>query len=108
MSATTIRLPRVTNQHDVVDTLQSFHEAVRDVAAWAPTIIAEDGSASPRDARWLRAFLQGPLAWHIADEENVLVPWLALRRSEWLDACLSRSSGRRAEVLQAALQLAAA
>lgn len=107
MTATAIRLPRASTQHDVVDTLESFHEAIRAVAAWAPTIIDDNGTASPRDARWLRAFLTGPLAWHLADEENLVVPRLSLRQSDWLDACLARSAGRRALIAEQAAELAA-
>jgi CBS domain-containing protein len=91
ITATTIRLPRVSASEDLLDTLGDFHEALRDVAAWIPTIIYDNGTASPRDARWLRAFLKGPLAWHMADEENALLPRLTLRDSAWLDTCLARS-----------------
>lgn len=106
-NANAIRLPRVATHHDVVDTFESFHEAMRDVAAWALTIIDDGGNANARDARWLRAFLKGPLAWHIADEENILVPWLALRHSDWLDTCLAHASDRWAGIIEAAEQLPA-
>ncbi len=105
MTATIIRLPRVSAGQDFVDTFADFHEALRDVAAWIPSIIDENGEGSPRDARWLRAFLNGPLIWHLADEENVLVPWLSLRQSDWLDACLARTCEKHQDILEHAGEL---
>jgi CBS domain-containing protein len=95
---TSIRLPRVSVDHDIIDTFSDFHEAMRDVAAWIPTIVDEKGDDSPRDARWLRAFLRGPLAWHFHDEEHVVMPWLSLRQSDWLNACLARTTEKHAEI----------
>src|SRR5688572_27277569 len=105
MTVMAIQLPRVSSEHDVVDSFESFHDAMRDVAAWAVTIVDDDGAASPRDARWLRAFLDGPLAWHIADEETFLAPSLAVRDSGWLDACLAQASARRARITERAADL---
>lgn len=102
---TSIRLPRVSVDHDVIDTFADFHEAMRDVAAWIPTIIDEQGAGRPRDARWLRAFLEGPLAWHFHDEENIVVPWLMLRQSDWLNACLARTAEKHADILLQAREL---
>jgi CBS domain-containing protein len=76
------------------------------VVAWLPTIVDAAGAANPRDARWLRAFLRGPLVWHLEDEESVLVPWLALRQNEWLDTCAARASEKREQVGLKAHELA--
>ncbi len=102
---TSIRLPRVSVDHDIIDTFADFHEAMRDVAVWIPTIVDDHGAGSPRDARWLRAFLQGPLPWHFHDEENVVVPWLSLRQSDWLNACLARTAEKHADILAHAREL---
>lgn len=107
MSATAIQLPRVSMNGDLVEAFASFHEAIRDVAAWLPAVVDDEGAANPRDARWLRAFLTGPLAWHIADEESVLVPRLALRQGSWLDVCLARACQKHSAVAAHAAELTA-
>jgi CBS domain-containing protein len=107
MTTIAIRLPRVSTDKDLIGTFRAFHEAMRDVAAWIPTIIDEGGNASPRDARWLRSFLNGPLVWHVEDEENIVVPWLSMRQSDWLDACLARTCEKHDEVLERARELLA-
>ena len=90
MQLTRVRLPRLSAHFDPLDALNHFHDAIRDVLVWIPTIAGEQ--SSPRDGRWLRAFLQGPLAWHLSDEEEVFLPRLArVRKSSWLDACIARA-----------------
>ena len=84
---------RASPHSDVFDELHVFHEALRDVAAWMPTIVDDEGHASPRDARWLRAFLQGPLRWHLHDEEAAFLPRLANAAegrgpNAWLERCV--------------------
>lgn len=102
MNAPTVRLPRASATENVVDTLLSFHETMRSIAGWAAGILDERGAASARDAGWLREFLRGPLRWHVEDELRRLHPWLELRQSEWLEACLARG----AEKFQAAIAAA--
>lgn len=108
MTTTAIRLPRCAANEDIIDTLTAFHEALRDVTAWIPTIIDEQGHGSPRDARWLRSFLTGPLRWHCTDEDDVMAPWLGLRNSAWLDACLARTAEKHAALIAGADDLCAA
>lgn len=104
--STGIRIPRVSDAHrDAVENFARFHEAIREVIAWAKSIVDVGGRASPRDARWFRAFLQGPLAWHFADKDIVLASRLALRESSFLDACLAHASEYRALVAEAAEDL---
>ncbi|MDP2341958.1 MAG: CBS domain-containing protein [Deltaproteobacteria bacterium] len=103
----TIAVPRASRQEDLVDTLAAFHEALLDVVAWLPTIVDANGATNPRDARWLRAFLRGPLVWHLENEQDVLVPWLALRQNDGLDACAERAGDKRALVALKARELAA-
>ncbi|MDP2344037.1 MAG: CBS domain-containing protein [Deltaproteobacteria bacterium] len=102
-----IELPRASCEVDLGDTFAAFHESVRAVVAWLPTIIDAKGATNPRDARWLRAFLRGPLVWHLEDEEAVRVAWLALRRNDWLDERVARASAKRELVGRRARELAA-
>lgn len=97
----TIALPRASRADDLVDTFAAFHEALRDVVAWLPAMVDARGSANPHDARWLRAFLQGPLLWHLDDEQRVLATWLELR-PRWPEANTARAAeGREAVAARA-------
>lgn len=82
-------LPRVHDSEDPLQHFAAFHDAIRDVTAWGPTIVDETGAARAGDARFLRDFIQGPLRAHLDDENELLVPRLAHRRGAWLDGVLA-------------------
>lgn len=84
-----LQLPRVRDNHDPLHHFAAFHDAIRDVLAWAPTIVDAEGAAKAGDARFLRDFLLGPLPAHLDDEESHLIPRLSHRRGAWLDGVLA-------------------
>jgi CBS domain-containing protein len=107
---TELRAMRASTQSDVFDEIQVFHEALRDVAVWMPTIVDEKGQASPRDARWLRAFLRGPLRWHLYDEEIAFLPRLAHAAEDrgpnaWLERCVALARTHHAAMRSASESL---
>jgi CBS domain-containing protein len=101
-----LHLPRLAEGDDPVDHLGRFHQSLRDVVAWASTIVAADGSAAPADARLLKQFVDGPLAWHLVDEELRLVPLLYGRRGPWLDRALRHHEAHHVRLNAAARALA--
>jgi CBS domain-containing protein len=97
-----LSLPRVRGTEDPLHHFTAFHEAVRDVMAWAPSIIDEEGNARPGDARLVRDFLGGPLLAHLEDEATELIPRLSHRRGAWLDGVLALALRGHERVREAA------
>lgn len=69
--------PTVDETADPLALLSRQHQALRGVLEWMPLTIDEEGRGSPADGRLLKAVLHGPLAWHHADEAEVLLPRLS-------------------------------
>ena len=69
--------PTVDETADPLALLSRQHQALRGVLEWMPLTVDDEGRGDPADGRLLKAVLHGPLAWHHADEAEVLLPRLS-------------------------------